>query len=233
MRYREFLLKKLKTVTDQGGGPGGFGPSPPDMTLVWDWNSYIDRIVYHFLTGWFFLMKLALHFATKLNSWDIKKCNCFWVLSYDPFASAREAVFPAPTVTGVHRGGCSKVVSFTGASAYGKGPKNYNNVQPRPMGGGGGGSFLNQSFDRSRAPPPKPPPKKNFWIRSWKRWLILENTALLFMSSRCVSSQEDSSLWGAFNRRLLEPKWLKRTLVNYLDETFSGGGVEPPAASWW
>ena len=82
-------------------------------------------------------MKLALHFATKLNSWDIKKCNCFWVLSYDPFVSAREAVFPALTVTGVHRGGCSKVVSFTGASAYGKGPKNYNNVQPQPMGEGG------------------------------------------------------------------------------------------------
>ena len=157
MRYREFLLKKLKTVTDQGGGSGGFGPSPPDMTLVWDWNSYIDRIVYHFLTGWFFLMKLALHFTTKLNSWDIKKCNCFWVLSYDPFASAREAVFPAPTVTGVHRGGCSKVVSFTGAWAYGKGPKNYNNVQPRPM-GGGGGSFLNQSFDRSLPSPPPPNP---------------------------------------------------------------------------
>ena len=132
-----FLLKKSKTVTYQGGGSGGFGPSPPDTTLVWDWNSYIDRIVYHFLTGWFFLMKLALHFATKLNSWDIKKCNCFWVLSYDPFVSAREAVFPALTVTGVHRGGCSKVVSFTGASAYGKGPKNYNNVQPQPMGEGG------------------------------------------------------------------------------------------------
>ena len=140
-------------------------------------------------------MKLALHFATKLNSWDIKKCNSFWVLSYDPFASAREAVFPAPKVTDVHRGGCSKVVSFTGASAYGKGPKNYNNVQPRPMGGGGVGPFetkvLTVPFP---SPPPQPPPIKNFWIRPWKRWLILENTALLFMSSRCVSSQEDSSL---------------------------------------
>ena len=25
-----------------------------------------------------------LHFATKLNSKDIQKCNCFWVPSYDP-----------------------------------------------------------------------------------------------------------------------------------------------------
>ena len=38
----------------RGEGPGGFGSSLPDLTLVWDWNSYIDRIVYHFLTGWFF-----------------------------------------------------------------------------------------------------------------------------------------------------------------------------------
>ena len=44
-------------------------------------------------------MKRALHFATKLNSRDIQKCNCFWVPSYDLFASARKAVFPAPTAT--------------------------------------------------------------------------------------------------------------------------------------
>ena len=71
------------------------------LTLVWDWNSYI---VYRCLTGWiFFLMKRALHFATKLNSRDIQKCNCFWVPSYDLFASARKAVFPSPAATGVHR----------------------------------------------------------------------------------------------------------------------------------
>ena len=44
-------------------------------------------------------MKRALHFATKLNSRDIQKCNCFWVPSYDLFASARKGVFPAPTAT--------------------------------------------------------------------------------------------------------------------------------------
>ena len=38
-----------------------------------------------------FLMKLALHFATKLNSRIVQKCNCFWVSSYDLFASARKA----------------------------------------------------------------------------------------------------------------------------------------------
>ena len=37
-------------------------------------------------------MKRAWHFSTKLNSRDIKKCNCFWVTSYDLFASARKAV---------------------------------------------------------------------------------------------------------------------------------------------
>ena len=47
-------------------------------------------------------MKHALHFATKLNSGDTQKYNCFWS-SYDLFASACKAVFHAPTVTGVHR----------------------------------------------------------------------------------------------------------------------------------
>ena len=52
-----------------------------------------------------FLMKCAWHFSWhfKLNSRDIQKCNCLWVPSYDLFASARKAIFPAPTATGVHR----------------------------------------------------------------------------------------------------------------------------------
>ena len=49
-------------------------------------------------------MKRVLHiFATKLISKDIQKCNCFLVPSYDLFASARKAVFPAPLATGIHR----------------------------------------------------------------------------------------------------------------------------------
>ena len=50
-----------------------------------------------------FVKKRALHFATKLNSKDIQKCNCFWVPSCDLFASASKAVFPAPAATGDHR----------------------------------------------------------------------------------------------------------------------------------
>ena len=65
-------------VTDPGGGSGGSGPPYQTWRLqLWDWNSYIDRIVYHFLTGWFFLRKCAWHFSTKLNSRDIEKFNCF------------------------------------------------------------------------------------------------------------------------------------------------------------
>ena len=149
------------------GGSSGEGswartpPSPPsrlsDLTLVWDWNSYIERIVYHFLTDWLFLMKQELHFATKLNSSDIQKCNCFSVPSYDLFTSARKAVFPAPLATGVQklrktwssllsqlvdnygtRGGCSKGASFTSRiQVHGEEPRNYN-VQPRLVGGGVG-----------------------------------------------------------------------------------------------
>ena len=67
-----------------------------DLKLVWDWNSFIDWLIFQ-------CMERALHFATKLNSTDIQKCNCFWVPSYDLFTSARKAVSPAPTATGVYR----------------------------------------------------------------------------------------------------------------------------------
>ena len=52
-------------------GGQGIPPHPlSDLTLVWDWNSYIDRIVYHFFNWLIFLMKRKLHFVTKLNSKD-------------------------------------------------------------------------------------------------------------------------------------------------------------------
>ena len=133
-------------------------------------------------------MKDALHFATKLNSRDIQKCNYFSVSSYDMFAFARKAVFPAPMVTGVHRlrktwssllsqlvynygtrGEFSKGTSFTSRiQVHGEGPRNYN-VQPRLVRGGVGEevichkkfqqSFLNQSLDP--LPPPPPPSMKH------------------------------------------------------------------------
>ena len=134
----------------EGGFGGSRRPPPPppfltDLTLVWGWNSYIDRIVYHFLTGWFFLIKRALQFWTKLNSRDIQKSNCSWVPSYDLFASARKAVFSAPTATGVHR---------------------LRNAWS---------SLLSQLVTKKQNSPfctkiwtsPSPPPTKNSWIRPW------------------------------------------------------------------
>ena len=49
--------------------------------LLWSRNSYIDRIVYHFLTDWFFLTKHAFNFTTKLHFRYIKKCHwlCVWI----------------------------------------------------------------------------------------------------------------------------------------------------------
>ena len=43
------------------------------------------------------------HQTAKVNSRDVRKCNRFWVPSYDLFSSARKAIFPAPTATAVHR----------------------------------------------------------------------------------------------------------------------------------
>ena len=94
-------MPKLERVTS-GGSRERVQTPLSDLTLVWNWNSHIniDRIIYHFLTGRFFLTKSALHFATKLNSRDIQKCNLLFLgtlLWY--LASAHKAVFPAPTAT--------------------------------------------------------------------------------------------------------------------------------------
>ena len=96
LHWKFSLDMGVKQWRIQGKGPGVWTPPfpPSDLTLVWDWNSYYGRIIYHFLTGWFLLMKQALHFATKLNSRDIQKCYCFWVPSYDLLASAPKQYFP-------------------------------------------------------------------------------------------------------------------------------------------
>ena len=76
-------------------------PPPPYQT----WRLFENAIltstgfVYHFLTGWSFLMKRALHFATKLNSRDFHSK----LFSSDLFVSSRKAVFPSPMASGVHR----------------------------------------------------------------------------------------------------------------------------------
>ena len=106
-----FLTKQWRI---QGEGPEAWtspspSPSPPDACLRLKFLHRQDRIS---LLNWLiFLMKRALHFATKLNSRDIQKCNRFLVPCYDLFASARKAV-------------------------HGKGPRNYY-VQPRLVWGCG------------------------------------------------------------------------------------------------
>ena len=73
----------------------------PDACLRLKFLHWQDRIS---LFNWLiFSMKGVLHFATKLNYSNIKRCTCFWVPSYDLFASARKAAFPAPMATGVHK----------------------------------------------------------------------------------------------------------------------------------
>ena len=106
------------SVADPGGGSGGSGPPLSDLTtLKLKFLHQQNRIS---LFNWLiFLMKRAWHLPTKLNSRDIKKCNCFWVPSYDLFVPARKAVFT------------SRI------QVNGKRPKIYN-VQPRLVGGGVG-----------------------------------------------------------------------------------------------
>ena len=73
-------------LTKQGEGPGLREPPPPpqnwrlfDTEILTSTES--QPIIYRLKWRIFslFLTKRALHFATKLNSRDIQKCNCFWV----------------------------------------------------------------------------------------------------------------------------------------------------------
>ena len=64
-----FTVESFNLIDNQGKGPvrGGSGPPPPPFQT---WRLFENAIptstgfVYHFLTGWSFLMKCALHFAT-------------------------------------------------------------------------------------------------------------------------------------------------------------------------
>ena len=123
----------------------GEGAPPQDLTLVWDWNSYIDRIVYHFLTGWFFLMRCALHFATKLNSRNIQKCHCFCVPSNDLFASARRS-----SISRANGNQRSQIEKHVTVSVKCDLPQKSSTVLSEPKFG--------------PPPPPTPTPIKNSWI---------------------------------------------------------------------
>ena len=115
----------------RGESPGGFGSSLPDLTLVWDWNSYIDRIVYHFLTGWFFQWNARCILPLNKIPGILKNVIVF---GYSPLLAKQ--YFPRERRPALTEEDVPRVyISFTGASVKGKGSWNYN-VQPRPAGGG-------------------------------------------------------------------------------------------------
>ena len=110
--HQRDLISDNTAVADPGGGSGGSGPPLWDLTLTTLRLKLLHRQDHVSLFNWLiFLMKQAWHFPTKVNARDIQKCNCFWVPSYDLFASARKAVFPAQTATGVHSSGDNHVFS--------------------------------------------------------------------------------------------------------------------------
>ena len=101
----ERISKGTKAVADPGGGSGGPDPAPPIRPDTCLRLKSLQRQDCISLFNWLnFLMKRVLYFATKLNSRDIKKCDCLWVPSYDLFAPARKAVSPARRLaTGFYR----------------------------------------------------------------------------------------------------------------------------------
>ena len=82
----EYNYAIISVGSSGGGGGGGRKWNPPhikpDACLRLKFLHRPDRISpFNWLI--FFLMKRASHFATKLNSRDIKKGNCFRVPSYN------------------------------------------------------------------------------------------------------------------------------------------------------
>ena len=65
-------INNLFAVADLGGGSGSPPPIRPDACLRQDRISLFNWLI-------FFLMKRALHFASKLNSRDIQKCNLLFL----------------------------------------------------------------------------------------------------------------------------------------------------------
>ena len=110
----------------QGGGSGGSG-SPPhplsDLTLVWDWNSYIDRIVYHFLTGW-------LYFVLVTLLWSVSPCSQSSITRAN---GNRRSQIEKHVVVSAFSAGRQLCILYE----HGKGTRNYN-VQPRLVGRGVG-----------------------------------------------------------------------------------------------
>ena len=54
-------------------------PPPTDLTLVWDWNCYIDTTVFHFLTGWLNSVKRGSVGNTWLWYLGSKCCLFQWL----------------------------------------------------------------------------------------------------------------------------------------------------------
>ena len=105
-------------------------------------------------------MKRVLYFATKLNSRDIKKCDCLWVPSCDLFATARKA-----NISRANGDWLSQIEEHVVISAFSV-----------TSGRGCGGKVIchkkvQQSSSESKFGPP-PTPMKNSWIPPCKDFTL-------------------------------------------------------------
>ena len=88
-------------VADPGGGSGGSGPPIRPDAYIFETAILTSTGSYITFLQVIFFMKCAWHFSIKLNLGIFKNVIiCFWVPSYDLFASTCKAVFPALTTIG-------------------------------------------------------------------------------------------------------------------------------------
>ena len=163
-----FIIVRFNSGGSRGRVQGVCNPLS-DLALVWDW--YLT--LFHWLI---FFRKCTLHFATRLNSTDVKKCNCFWPsLACDESTHISDERLSGLALMHLHhdldideictitRGGCSKGASFTSSiQIHSKGPR--NNVQGDSWEGVWGRSNLPQT--KVWTPPPPFQQIQNSWIHT-------------------------------------------------------------------
>ena len=88
-------------MADPGDGSGVRTPIRPDACLRLKFLHRQDRISLFNWLIFFSETRVVFCHETKLQGYS--SGNCFRVPSYDMFASASKAVFPAPTATRAHR----------------------------------------------------------------------------------------------------------------------------------
>ena len=152
------------SVVDPGGVSRGVHTLLLDLTLVWDWKFYINRIVYHFLLADICWWKAHCILPLNLIPGILKNVIVFGYPSMICLPLLAKQYFPRQRQVGIHRLRNTWSWSLLSQLVNNYGDNSADNLFLWCGGCGGEAichqniqqSFLNQSLD-----PPPPTPNKN------------------------------------------------------------------------